>query len=123
MRARKTAMLVCALAVTPMIFTARISNLWAAVAMISLATAAHQAWAANVFTLVSDLYPRPAVASVVGICGFFGSVGGMLFAASTGLVLQWTHSYQPMFVLAGSAYLMGLGIIHLGMGKELSWNT
>ena len=116
--ARKTAMLVSALAVTPMAFAVQASNLWTAVAMISLATAAHQGWSANMFTLVSDLYPQRAVASMVGFSGFAGSIGGMLFAASTGFVLQWTGSYLPMFMLASGVYLVGLGLIHLATGKN-----
>jgi ACS family hexuronate transporter-like MFS transporter len=112
-RARKTAMLICAGAVVPIVFAANIKNLWIAVALIGLATAAHQGWSANIFTMVSDTFPRRAVASVVGIGGFGGAVGGMLIATFTGLVLQFTGSYVPMFVLAGSAYLLALLIIHL----------
>ncbi len=112
MKARQAAMLLCALSVIPMVFASGVSSLWVAVALLGVATAAHQGWSANVFTLVSDLYPKRAVASVVGICGFSGSIGGMLFAAATGWVLQWTGSYLPMFVVAGTTYLFGLGIVH-----------
>ncbi|MDQ3756094.1 MAG: MFS transporter, partial [Acidobacteriota bacterium] len=94
---RKTAMLVCALCVVPIILAARASNLWVAVGLISLATAAHQGWSANLFTLVSDTFPRRAVGSVVGIGGFFGAIGGMLIATVTGYLLQWTGSYVPIF--------------------------
>ncbi len=110
---RKTAMLACALSVVPIIFAARASNLWVAVGLISLATAAHQGWSANLFTLVSDMFPRRAVGSVVGIGGFGGSVGGMLIATITGFLLQWTGSYAPIFFVAGSAYLVALLVIHL----------
>jgi ACS family hexuronate transporter-like MFS transporter len=99
--------------VVPIVFAANIKSLWIAVALIGLATAAHQGWSANIFTMVSDTFPRRAVASVVGIGGFGGAVGGMLIATFTGLVLQFTGSYVPMFVLAGSAYLLALLIIHL----------
>ncbi len=102
---RKTAMLICALCVVPIIFAVRASNLWVAVALISLATAAHQGWSANLFTLVSDMFPRRAVGSVVGIGGFAGAVSGMLIATITGLLLQWTGSYVPIFIFAASAYL------------------
>lgn len=112
-QARKTAMLICALAVVPVMFAARASNLWLAVAFVSLAAAAHQGWSANIFTMVSDMFPRRAVGSVVGIGGMAGSIGGMLIASTVGLILQYTGSYLPIFVIAGSAYLVALGIIHL----------
>ncbi len=113
LRARKTAMLICALSVTPMIFASRVTDLWMAVGLVSLAAAAHQGWSANIFTLASDLFPKPAVASVVGIWGFLGSIGGMLFAASTGFILEFTGSYLPMFAAASTAYLFSLAVIHL----------
>ena len=112
-RARKSAMLVCALAVVPIIIAAKAQNVWAAVGLISLAVAAHQGWSANIFTLVSDMFPQRAVASVVGIGGFGGAVGGMLIAAFTGWVLQISGSYLPMFIIAGSVYAIALLIIHL----------
>jgi ACS family hexuronate transporter-like MFS transporter len=112
-RARKTAMLICALCVVPIVVAASVSGLWTAVALIGLATAAHQGWSANLFTLPSDMFPRHAVASVVGIGGFGGALGGMLIAAFTGFLLQWTGSYVPVFVMAGSAYLAALIIMHL----------
>ena len=104
-------MLVCALCVVPIVLAARTSNLWVAVGLISLATAAHQGWSANLFTLVSDTFPRRAVASVVGIGGFAGSVSGMLIATATGYLLQWTGSYVPIFFVAASAYLIALAVI------------
>jgi ACS family hexuronate transporter-like MFS transporter len=116
-RARKTAMLICALAVVPIVIAASVGRLWIAVALIGLATAAHQGWSANLFTLASDMFPRPAVASVVGIGGFGGAIGGMLIAAFTGFLLEWTGSYVPVFVLAGSAYLAALAIIQLLVPK------
>ncbi len=110
---RKTAMLVCALCVVPIIFAVNASSLWVAVALISLATAAHQGWSANLFTLTSDMFPRRAVGSVVGIGGFAGSISGMLIATITGLLLQYTGSYVPIFVVAATAYLFALLVIHL----------
>jgi ACS family hexuronate transporter-like MFS transporter len=110
---RKTAMLICALCVVPIVFASRASSLWGAVALIGLATAAHQGWSANIFTTASDMFPRRAVGSVVGIGGMAGSLGGMLIAKVTGYVLQWTGSYVAIFILAGSIYLVALGIIHL----------
>ena len=112
-RARKTAMLVCAVAVVPIVFAANIGDLWVAVALVGLATASHQGWSANLYTIVSDTFPREAVGSVIGIGGFGGAVGGMLIATFTGFVLQFTGSYVPMFVIAGCAYLIALLIIHL----------
>ncbi|HKV92688.1 MAG TPA: MFS transporter [Candidatus Angelobacter sp.] len=112
-RSRKTAMLICALTVVPIVAAANVHSLWAAVALISLATAGHQGWSANMFTFASDLFPRNAVASVVGIGGFGGAVGGMLIAALTGWILQVTGSYVPLFVIAGSIYLLALLIIHM----------
>ena len=112
-RARKTSMLICAVAVLPVTFAATGGKLWLTVALVSLATAAHQGWSANLFTLPSDTFPKQAVASVVGIGGFGGAVGGMLIATLTGRVLEYTHSYLPMFGMASLAYLVALAIIHL----------
>jgi ACS family hexuronate transporter-like MFS transporter len=112
-RARKTAMLCCACCVVPVVFAASVKNLWSAVALIGLAAAAHQGWSANIFTLPSDMFPRRAVASVVGIGGFGGAVGGMVIATFTGFLLQFTGSYVPVFIMAGSAYLLALLIIHV----------
>jgi MFS transporter, ACS family, aldohexuronate transporter len=112
-RARKTAMLICAVAVVPIVVASRVHNLWEAVALISLATAAHQGWSANLFTLASDMFPQRAVGSVVGIGGFGGAVGGMFIATFTGFLLQITHSYMLIFVVAGFAYLVALLIIQL----------
>jgi ACS family hexuronate transporter-like MFS transporter len=110
---RKTAMLICALAVTPIVFAARVSSLWGAVGLIGLAAAAHQGWSANLFTLPSDTFPRRAVGSVVGLGGMFGSIGALLIAKVTGYVLQWTGSYLPLFTVAGSTYVVALIAIHL----------
>jgi ACS family hexuronate transporter-like MFS transporter len=112
-RARKTAMLVCALCVTPIALAPWASGPWSAALLVGLAAAAHQGWSANVFTLVSDMFPRHAVASVVGIGGMAGAVGGMLIATATGYLLQWTGSYVPVFALAAATYLVALGIVHL----------
>lgn len=113
-RARKTSMLVCALAWVPMIFVANVHNLWMAVAFISLAASAHQGWSANLFTLASDMFPRRAVASVVGIAGFGGAAATIFVALSVGLLLQFTgNNYVPVFIVAGSAYTVALLIIHM----------
>lgn len=112
-RARKGAMLVCALCVVPIIFAAQADNLWLAVALIGLATAGHQGWSANVFTLTSDMFPRRAIASLVGIGGFAGSISGMMIATLIGFLLETTGSYVPVFLMAGSAYLLALLAVHL----------
>lgn len=112
-RARKTAMLICALAVVPIVLAAVVPSLGLAVALISLAAAAHQGWSANLFTLTSDMFPRKAVGSVVGIGGMAGAVGGMFIAMLVGAVLQATQSYVPIFIIAGCAYLVALLVIHL----------
>src|SRR5215831_7072360 len=112
-RSRKTAMLVAALVVVPVVVATNVHSLWVAVALISLALAGHQGWSANLFTLASDTFPQRAVASVIGIGGFGGAVGGMAIAKLAGVVLQSTGSYLPMFIIAGSAYLAALLIIQL----------
>src|SRR5947209_9732551 len=111
--ARKTTMLICALAVTPIFFAQYVDSLWIAVAIISLAAAAHQAWSANLFTLASDMFPRKAVGSVLGIGGTAGAVGGMLFALFIGGVLEKSGNYTLIFLVSGSVYLVALLIIHL----------
>ena len=112
-RARKTAMLVCALAVVPIVFASNAGNLWLAVSLVGLAAAAHQGWSANLFTLASDTFPRHAIGSVVGFGGMTGAIGGMLIAKVTGYVLQATGTYVPVFIVAGCAYLVALGVIHV----------
>jgi ACS family hexuronate transporter-like MFS transporter len=111
--ARKTTMLICAVAVTPIFFAQYVDNLWAAVAIISLATAAHQAWSANLYTLPSDTFPRKAVGSVIGIGGTAGALGGMIFSLYIGQVLERIGSYGLIFAVAGSVYLIALLIIQL----------
>jgi ACS family hexuronate transporter-like MFS transporter len=110
---RKTAMLICALSVVPILFAAKAASLWVAVGLIGLAAAAHQGWSANLFTLTSDMFPRRAVGSVVGIGGMAGAIGGMLIAKVAGYLLEWTGSYVPLFTFAASAYLVALLVIHL----------
>ncbi len=116
-RARKAAMLVCALLVVPIVFAATASSLWVAVGLIALAAAAHQGFSANLLTFPSDMFPRRTVASVAGIGGFGGAVGGMGIATFTGYLLEWTHSYVPVFMLAGTAYLVALLVIQILLPK------
>jgi MFS transporter, ACS family, hexuronate transporter len=112
-RARKSAMLICAFCVLPVMMVSRVSGLWPVVALIGLATAAHQGWSCNMFTLASDMFPRRAVATLVGIGGFGGAVGGMALAWFTGHRLERTHTYGLLFFIAGSAYFFALIIIQL----------
>lgn len=115
--ARKLGILASALMVAPIMFAANVSGVWTAVLLLGLATAGHQSWAANIFTVVSDIYPRRAVASMIGICGFGGSVGGMLVAIATGFLLQATGSYVPVFAWAGVSYFAALGLVHWASPK------
>src|SRR5258706_1397525 len=110
---RKIALLACAVSVVPIAFAYRVSGLWPAVLLIGLAAAGHQGFSANLFTLTSDLFPSRAVASVVGIGGMAGALGGMLIAKIVGYALQWTGSYRVPFLIAASAYLAALAWIHL----------
>lgn len=111
--ARKSAMLICSLSVMPIVLAYRIESLWGAVLLIGLAAAAHQGFSANIFTLTSDLFPAQAVGSVAGLGGMAGAIGGMFMAKLVGYVLQWTGSYMVPFLIAGFAYIVSLGIIHV----------
>lgn len=112
-RARKGAMLVCALCVAPIALVTQVHHLWLAVALIGLAMAGHQGWSANVFTLPSDLFPRHAVASVVGIGGFAGAVGGIAMSLFAGAQLQANGDYARIFLIASTAYLLAFVVVHL----------
>ncbi|MEY2878354.1 MAG: hypothetical protein RLZZ15_734 [Verrucomicrobiota bacterium] len=110
-RARKTTMLICALCVVPIFFASMTSSIVVAIALISLATAAHQGWSANLFTTVSDMFPKRAVGSVTGIGGMMGGIGGALLAAFAGKIIATTGSYLPLFIFASCAYLIALLIV------------
>ena len=114
-KARKISMLICALVILPVILVAYTHNEWVAVFLIGLAAAGHQAWSANVFTLASDLFPKKATASVVGIGGMVGSVASIIanFILGSALDKAGNHGYFWAFLIAGSVYLIILGIIHL----------
>lgn len=111
--ARKLTMFVCACAVTPVFFAESYDNVWLAVLVIGVATAAHQAFSANLYALPSDVFPRAAVGSVVGIGGTVGAVGGMLMAFYAGEILDRLGTYTPLFAVAGSAYFLALLAVHL----------
>jgi ACS family hexuronate transporter-like MFS transporter len=110
-QARKTTMLICALCVLPVYFASVTTDYRIAIGLIALATAAHQGFSINNFTLISDVFPRQAVASVVGIGGLFGAIVGGLFAAVSGILIARV-GYMPLFIFASTAYLMALIIIH-----------
>lgn len=117
-RARKTAMLICALMVTPIVFVSQVKSLWLAVGLVGLAAAAHQGWSANIFTLASDMFPRRAVGSVVGIGGMAGAFTGSTMAVIVGYILQVTGGdYRIPFIMGGTAYLTALLVIHLLVPK------
>ena len=111
-RARKTTMLLCALAVTPIFLAAQTTSLWTAVGLISLAAAAHQGWSSNLYTLTSDMFPRQAVGSVVGLGGMAGAVAGIFVSAVVAQILELTGSYISIFAIASVAYLLALAVIH-----------
>ncbi|MEH3123562.1 MAG: MFS transporter [Sphingomonas phyllosphaerae] len=112
--ARKLTMAICATCVLPIFFAQSISSVWGAVAVIGLATAAHQAFSANLYALPSDMFPRGAVGSVVGIGGTIGAIGGMGMALFTGYILDATgNNYSVLFAIAGSAYFVALALVHL----------
>lgn len=103
--ARKTTILIFALLVLPLNAVPHIHNLWVVVPIIGLATSAHQAWASNIFTIVSDVYPKQVVGSMIGISSVGGAVGGALASTFVGLILQWTGSYEVIFMIASMMYL------------------
>ena len=113
-RARKVTLLIAALLIVPTMFATQAPTMWGAVAIVSVAAASHQWWSANLFTLTSDMFPRQAIGSIVGIGGFAGAMGGVAFQEFTGRVLQADPTaYGRIFVLCGLAYVTALAIIHL----------
>lgn len=124
-KARKLAMLICAACVVPVIFASQTSSLWISVALISLATASHCGWMANMFTLMSDLFPKNAVASVVGVSTFAAVIGSMFFSTAVGFLLEATGSYFIIFLIAGFMYVIAWTILKLGIPqiKTLKFKT
>ena len=111
--ARVAAMLFCACLVIPVFTIGSMNSEWAAIAVLGVAAGAHQGWSANLFTTASDMFPRSAVGAVVGIGGMAGSVGGALLAAFTGHVLERTHSYSLLFIMASTVYLLALLLMNV----------
>jgi ACS family hexuronate transporter-like MFS transporter len=120
LRARLRVMFRCALATLCVMVLAYGANLWLAVAILGIATAAHQAWSANLFAIVSDTVPKEGVASVVGIGGMAGAIGGMVLAQVAGYSLEWTGSYVPLFVLCSVAYLAAWTVSRALVGGGVS---
>ena len=112
-KARYGAMFVCALFSLPMLYASHVNNMWVAVALLSLATAGHQGWSANVYTTASDVFPSSVVGSVIGLAGMVGSVLGTLLSVSAGRILQLTGSYNSLFILAGSAYMVAFACLQI----------
>jgi len=111
-RARKASMLICSVLVIPAGVASTMPNPWLVVAIVGLALAAHQGFSSNLYTLVSDMFPKRAVGSVAGLGGMFGYIGLALFGPLTGLILKWTHkNYLPIFIICGSAYLVAFALI------------
>ncbi len=111
-RARKTTMLICALCVLPIALAAQTHSMYMVIALIALATAAHQGWSANMYAIAGNLFPKNVVASVTGIGGMAGAIGGVLLAFITGYLINW-FGYASMFIIASGAYIVALLIIHL----------
>lgn len=112
--ARKTALALFAGLMPVVIFAVRARDPWLAVTLIGIAAGCHQAWSANVYTLVTDLFPRRAVGGAMGLAGAAGGFGGILIAEFAGRVLQRDPGwYQPMFVVAGLAYLLALALVQV----------
>lgn len=109
---RKTAMAVCAFSMPTGIAAVFAHSPWVALGLITVSTSAHQGWSANLFTLASDMFPKRAVAAVVGIGGAAGAIGGMIIAPLAGYILQWFHTYIPLFIIAGVMHPIALGVVH-----------
>ena len=113
-RGRKTALLIAALCIVPTTLAPSARSLWVAVGLVAVAASAHQWWSANLFTTVSDMFPRHAVASVVGLGGFAGMVSAFAFQRFTGALLEATGgSYSAVFAVLGVAYVGALALLHL----------
>jgi ACS family hexuronate transporter-like MFS transporter len=106
-------MFICAFLVLPIFRAGSLNSEWAAVALLSLAVAAHQGWSANLFTIPSDMFPPSAVGAVVGIGGMVGSAGAVLFSVTVGKVLELTQSYVALFGMAATAYLIAIAVIYI----------
>jgi len=116
--ARKTTILMCALIILPVMLVSQTQSLWIAVGLIALAAAGHQGWASNIFTIVSDIYPKKAVGSMTGLSGFAGAIGGALSATFVGILLEATGNYFLIFLVASTVYMINWLILKLSI-KEI----
>ena len=112
-RARKTTLLIFAIGALPYFMITGVTNLWVATLLVGWLAAVHQAFSANLYTLPSDVFPRKAVGSVIGIGGMVGGIGGMVMAKSVGHVLEGMGGYGPIFAVCGGVYLLAILVIHL----------
>jgi ACS family hexuronate transporter-like MFS transporter len=112
-RARNAAMFLCCAAVLPAIYVPHTASVWLAVVIVGIAHAAHQGLTSNLFTTVSDMYPRQAIGSVVGLGGTAGQVGASLMTLATGWLLGHGHSFTALFTLAGTVYLVAFAFFRL----------
>jgi ACS family hexuronate transporter-like MFS transporter len=103
-------MLICALCVVPVFFASITASLPVAITLIAIAAAAHQGWSANLYSIATDMFPKKAVSSVIGIGGMFGAVGGAFFSYNAGTIAG-LYGYLPLFIIASSAYLVALLVI------------
>lgn len=115
--ARKTTIFIAAVCALPIAYASRTGDLWTAVALISLGTAAHQACSANIFTIVSDIFPKQAVGSVIGIIGMAGAIGGVIVAPLVGFILETTGSYILIFSIFSVLYLVAWIVLKIGIPK------
>jgi ACS family hexuronate transporter-like MFS transporter len=116
-RARKTASLLCACCTLPVIFAPRVDSVWLATAFFALAAAAHQGWSATMYTVISDIFPKPAVASVVGFGGTLASLMSMAFFWLVSTILQGEGTYRNIMLICGSAYIVAWLIFHVGVPR------
>ena len=118
-KGRKFSLLACALFAMPVILVPYVSNMWLAVGLIALAAGGHCGWSANIFSLMADIFPKKATASVAGFGGFAGAIGGAIIAYTVGRLLQdiGLNGYIIAFAIAGCAYFIALLLIQLLIPK------
>lgn len=123
-KARKIALLVAALCVVPIMITRYTHNMWIVVALLCLSVAANQAWSANIYTIVPDMFPKKVVATVVGMGGMAGAIGSVLFPLFIGYILDFYKTtgniltgYNIIFLICGSSFMVAWVIIHFLVPK------
>jgi len=123
-KARKITLLLCAIMIIPVCYVALAENKWVAVVLIGIGAAGHQAWSANIYTLVSDVFPKKATASIIGLGGMVGAVAGIISSKLLGRFLDQADNtaYFWAFLIAGSSYLIVLGLVHILMPKMIPYD-